>query len=62
MAKKLRIKVSVLTGLVFLLAAVLVTVNVMHPDTFAFWFAAEAVIAVVTMFGVNDAIRKESEA
>lgn len=62
MAKKLRIKVSVLTGLVFLLAAALVTKTYMHPDTLAFWFAAETVVAVVMMFGVNDAIRKEGEA
>lgn len=62
MAKKLRIKVSVLTGLVFLLAAALVTKAYMHPDTLAFWFAAETVVAIVMMFGVNDAIRKGGEA
>lgn len=59
MSKALRVKISALAGLFMLLLAVVVTVKVMHPDTFVFWFIAEAVGAVVTMFGVNDALRKE---
>ena len=61
MSKSLRIKISVLTGLALLLLAIIVTVKVMHPDTFVFWFVAETICAIMAMFGVNDAIRKGEE-
>ncbi len=60
-SKQLRIRLSILTGIIFFLLAMVATIKTMHPDTYVFWFAAEAVIAVVAMVGVNDAIRKGEE-
>lgn len=60
-SKQLRIRLSILTGIIFFLLAMVATIKTMHPDTYVFWFTAEAVCAVVAMFGVNDAIRKGEE-
>lgn len=57
-SKHLRIRLSILTGIIFFLLAMVVTIKTMHPDTYVFWFTAEAVCAVVAMLGVNDAMRK----
>lgn len=60
-SKNLRLKLSILTGIIFFLLAMVATIKTMHPDTYVFWFTAEAVCAVVAMVGVNDAIRKGEE-
>ena len=57
-SKQLRVKLSILTGLIFGLIEGLLLHQVMAPETMVFWLPVTAICAVVVMFGVNDAMRK----
>lgn len=58
MTKGLKLKLSALSGLGFLLLMVLITVKVMHPETLIFWFICETIGAAFVAAGVYNELRR----
>lgn len=57
-SKRLRIELSIIAGLLLWMLAIIITAQVMHPDTMAFWIPAEGVCAAIAAGGIYDAMRR----
>lgn len=58
MSKRMKLEISALCGLTLLLLLVLITTQVMQPETFIFWFICETIGSTFLAAGVYNELRR----